>query len=77
MSDAFLLSQRGWSATEEVPEPGREVTVAGKTRLKRDPGEIVAAVEHRGERLRQPLAQHVLMDRGADQFAENVAQMKG
>ena len=45
-------AKRGRGAAEEASEPRREMAVAGKARIERDGGEIVAAVENGIQRMR-------------------------
>src|SRR5438128_4253372 len=69
-------AKRGRGAAEEASETRREMTVAGKARIERDGGEIVAVVENGIQRMRQPFVQHVIVDRGADRVAKDMAEMK-
>ena len=59
-------AQRGRGAAEEAAESRGKMAVAGKSGIERDGGEIVAAVEHGIQRMRQPLMQDIVVDRGAD-----------
>src|ERR1700760_3972989 len=72
---ADALPQRRWRYPEEALEPRRKVAVAGKARVKRN-GRDVAAVEHGLERLGQPLAQHIVVDRAAGSLAEHTTEME-
>ena len=52
------------------------MAVASEACIERDRGQIVAAIEHGIERPRQPLVQHVIVDRRADHLVEHVAEME-
>src|ERR1700704_6053049 len=69
-------AQRSRGAAEEAAEAGCEMAVAGKPGIERDRGEIVAAVEHGIQRMRQPFMQDIVVDRGADAVAKYVAEME-
>src|ERR1044072_795512 len=63
-------------AAEEAAEARGEMAVAGKAGIERDGREIVIAIEHGIQRLRQTFLQHVVVDRGADHLAEYMAEME-
>jgi hypothetical protein len=69
-------SQHYRGAAEEATEARREVTVARKTGIERDGGEV-AAIENDVDCLRQALVQDIVVKRRADQLPEHVAQMEG
>src|SRR5438046_2458300 len=68
--------ERCRGTAEETAEARGKVAVAGKSGVERDGREVAAAIEHGVQRMRQPLMQHVFVDRGPDHLAKHMAEME-
>jgi hypothetical protein len=62
---------------KKVSEARRKVAVACKSGIERDSREVAAAVKNGIKRVREALMQHIVVDRGANHLAKDVAQMEG
>ena len=64
--------QRYRRTAEKPPKPRGEMTMAGESGIEGDAGDVLVAVHNGIQRLRQPLTQHIVVERSADKPAKHV-----